>query len=309
MKEKRLNSPICIICGNKLATQYPKVNDPITGEVFVINKCIKCGLGHTCPKPINLMPYYGETYYTNRRGFTEGHCIRRRVKTVLSATKHMDHKRLLDIGCGNGAFLRAMSILGWNVAGTEINPGLELMKELAVRKHIEDFSDCAPFDCITMWHTLEHMENISTVLSQIYSLLRPGGKLIIAVPNNFSFQARLFKSKWLHLDAPRHIYHFDVTSLQNCLRMKGFYIERCDYQELEYDLLGWVQSSLNRIFNTPNIFLDSIRGKPGVNGGLVTMLNLFLGSLLVMLSLPAVMVERLFNRSGTIIMVVRKNTK
>jgi SAM-dependent methyltransferase len=307
MKEKRLSSSTCAVCGNELIIHYPKVKDTITNEEFAIYKCIECGLGHTCPQPKNLMQYYDNTYYGNRHGFTEGYCIKRRIKIVLSAMKDIDGKRLLDIGCGDGTFLRAISILGWNVAGTEINPYSESMKGLIVKEHIEDYSDCSLFDCITMWHTLEHMQNVSTMLSQISNLLKPSGKLIIAVPNNSSLQSKMFKSKWLHLDVPRHLYHFDVTSLQNCLRIKGFLIEHQGYQELEYDLLGWTQSALNSIFSQPNIFLDNLRGKQRGYGKLVNMLHLFIGSLFMMLSLPAIIVERLLNRSGTIITVARKD--
>ncbi|MGB6873383.1 MAG: class I SAM-dependent methyltransferase [Dehalococcoidia bacterium] len=303
------NSQTCNVCRNELITFYSKVQDPITNEIFAIFKCTKCGLGHTLPHPENLKKYYDKTYYGNRHGFTQDYCIKRRTKLVFWGLKDSDGKRLLDIGCGDGSFLRAIKESGWDVAGTEINPNLELTGGLIVKENIEELSDCAPFDCITMWHTLEHMPNIRSTLSQINSLLKPSGKLIIAVPNINSFQSKVFKSKWLPLDVPRHQYHFDVPSLQYCLRANGFVVQHQLYQELEYDLLGWTQSALNCILPTPNIFFDILRGKPKIKRKKYSQFNMLLGIFFLLLSIPAVLIERLFNRSGTIITIIIKDVK
>ena len=305
-KEDIINSQTCNICKNKLSIHYSKVQDTMTNENFVIYKCSRCGIGQTFPQPKNLMPYYDNSYYGNRHGFTENHCIKRRIKIVLSATKDRDGDRLLDIGCGDGSFIRAIKDAGWDVAGTEINPNLKLTKGLIIKEDLEDLADYASFDCITMWHTLEHMRNPNLILHQIKTLLKPNGKLIIAVPNNSSFQSWIFKSKWLHLDIPRHLFHFDSQSLRHCLETKGFVIQHQWYQELEYDLLGWTQSALNCIFTTPNIFFDSLRKKQIKSSQLVKILNLFIASFFLISSLPAVFVEKIFNRSGTIIAIARK---
>ncbi|MGO9148022.1 MAG: class I SAM-dependent methyltransferase [Desulfomonilia bacterium] len=308
-KGNGVNSPACVFCGNELVTHYSKVRDTITNEKFTIYKCVECGIGHTIPQPKNLIQYYDKTYYGNRHGFTEDYCIKRRKKIVFSAMKDLDGKRLLDIGCGDGSFLLALKKSGWDVVGTEINPNLELMKGLIVKGHIDEFSNCIPFDCITMWHTLEHMQDISSTLTQIYNLLKPSGKIIIAVPNNGSFQSIIFKRKWLHLDVPRHLYHFDVEALQNCLKTNRFVIKHQGYQELEYDLLGWTQSALNSIFTTPNIFFDYLRGKQRGCSKLINILNLIIGFFFLILSLHAVIVERLFNRSGIIITIASKDVE
>ena len=306
LKERiSLSSQNCNVCGGELIINYAKVQDAITKEYFAIYRCTKCGLGHTVPQPQNLTKFYGNDYYNNRHGFTQKHYTKRRIKIICSAIKDRDGKRLLDIGCGDGSFLRAMKNLGWDVAGIEINPKLELMEGIILKENIEELSDCEPFDCITMWHSLEHMQNINLMLNQINSLLNPSGKLIIAVPNNNSFQSNIFKSKWFHLDVPRHLYHFDSSSLQYCLKANGFVVEQQCYQELEYDLLGWTQSALNNIFIKPNIFFDYVRKKRSEQGKLVNMLNLVIGSVFIMLSFPAVILEKLFNRSGTIIIIAR----
>ena len=292
---------ICNVCENKLITRFPKILDPITNETFAIHKCSGCGLGHTVPQPRNLSRYYGTIYYGNRHSFTSSYCTRRRLRFVASAINEGTGKRLLDIGCGDGSFLLAVRDAGWEVVGTEINPDLARAAGLDVIEDIEQMSDCALFDCITMWHSLEHMRDIRSTLSQLSKLLKPNGKLLIAVPDNGGLQSNVFRHRWVHLDVPRHLYHFDADSLSFCLRYAGFTIQHQWHQELEYDLIGCSQSVLNYFFPVPNVFLDILMGK---QMNLSTLLNISfftLGSILIALSLPAVATGTLFGRGGTFI--------
>ena len=294
---------ICNVCGNKLITRFPKVLDPITNEMFAIHKCKGCGLGHTVPQPKNLSRYYGTIYYGNRHSFTSNYCTKRRLRFVASAINEEDGKRLLDIGCGDGSFLLAARDAGWEVVGIEINPDLARTAGLDVREDIEQVSDSSLFDCITMWHSLEHIRDIRSTLSQLSKLLKPNGKLLIAVPNNSGLQSKVFRNRWLHLDVPRHLYHFDTISLSFCLRCAGFIIQRQWHQELEYDLIGWSQSALNYVFSNPNVFFDYLTGKQRNLSTLLNISNFALGSILTVLSLPLVAAGTLFGRGGTLITV------
>ena len=102
-------------------------------------------------------------------------------------------------------------------------------------------------------------------LREARALLAPDGVIIIAVPDAGGLQARIFGSKWLHLDVPRHLYHFNRSSLGNLLQREGFSTIREWHQEFEYDLLGWSQSALNYGPTAPNLFFDLLTGrKPDV---------------------------------------------
>lgn len=283
-------SEICSICGNKLIPRFLNIPDSLTSLTFTIYKCPKCRLGHTIPQPENLTAHY-DNYYGNRHGFTANYCTKRRLRFAVAAMKKQPGKRLLDIGCGDGSFLLAARDAGWDVMGTEINPEPGRAAGLDVRENISQMSDCAQFDCITMWHTLEHMRDIKSTLSQLSDLLKPNGKLLIAVPDNGGLQARFFKGKWLHLDVPRHLYHFDAESLSFCLKRAGFTVQHQWHQELEYDLIGWSQSALNCLLPTSNVFLDQITGKQGNHTTLIKTSSFVLGSIRTVLSLPAVAVE------------------
>lgn len=293
----------CTMCGNILIPRFPTVLDPITDKNFSIHICPECGLGHTIPQPHDLNVHYGAVYYGNRHGFTSRYCTRRRLGFVAAVIKEQAGKRLLDIGCGDGSFLLAARNAGWEVVGTEMNPHRASLGDLDVKKDITEVPEDRPFDCITMWHTLEHMRDIRTVLSQISRLLKPEGKLLIAVPDNGGFQARLFKQKWLHLDVPRHLFHFDAGSLSFCLKQAGFRVHQQWHQELEYDLLGWSQSVLNCLRSTPNVFFNQLTGKEQVT--LLKIPGFAFGSILTLLALPAVAAGRLFGRGGTIIFACR----
>lgn len=135
--------------------------------------------------------------------------------------------RLLDVGCGNGAFLERMQSLGWIVAGVETDPvaasvarsrGLDVtIGELQRVK----FSD-ASFDAITMAHVIEHLRDARALLSECLRILRPGGKLIIATPNVESLGFRLLRERWRGLEVPRHLAIHSVTSLSRLLGDAGF---------------------------------------------------------------------------------------
>jgi SAM-dependent methyltransferase len=216
-------------------------------------------------------------------------------------------RKLLDIGCGDGSFLLGARSVGWQVAGTELNPGPARDAGLEVYGTVEEFAGYALFDCITMWHTLEHMRDIPAMLANIAGLLKPEGRLIIAVPDFGGLQAGLFGPKWLHADVPRHLYHFNRDSLRYSLNTSGFTILRRWHQEIEYDLLGWSQSALNCIQAQPNVFFDFLTGKRTKTGKPARFSGVVLGALLTILSIPALMIGTLMKRGGTLIVVAARS--
>jgi SAM-dependent methyltransferase len=297
----------CTVCGNELSPHFPEVPDPLTGEFFAIYRCVRCGLGHTLPQPEDLGRYYATVYYENRHGFTLRHCIRRRLGFVAAAVPPAISRRLLDIGCGDGSFLLAAKDAGWDVMGTELNPLTARSTGLDVMEAIEQIPASHQFDCITMWHTLEHMRDVPAMLRQITSRLKPEGKLIIAVPDWGGLQARVFRARWLHLDVPRHLYHFDSGALRYSLASAGYAIHHEWHQEFEYDLLGWSQSALNYLLSYPNLFFDLLTGKPTKCSRLMNVTGFVLGAALTALLLPALAIGTLTGCGGTYIVVAGRN--
>ena len=299
----------CVVCGDPLASRFPDVLDPLTGERFSIHRCVRCGLGHTVPPPEDPGRYYPPEYYGNRHGITSRYCASRRLRFTEAAVPGGGRKRLLDIGCGDGAFLLAAKGAGWEVLGTERNPRPARAAGLDVEETLDEAGSPESFDCATLWHSFEHMPDLRSTLVSVRDLLKPDGKLIVAVPDSGGLQASVFRSRWFHLDVPRHLYHFDAGSLRHCLASAGFTVMRQWHQEFEYDLLGWSQSALNCIRHRPNVFFDLLTGRRRDPGASFPLMDLLLGTILTALFLPAVAAGTVSGRGGTLVAVARRNVK
>jgi SAM-dependent methyltransferase len=91
-------------------------------------------------------------------------------------------------------------------------------------------------------------------------ILKPGGRLIVAVPNLSSAQARWSGPDWFHLDPPRHLYHFPLAALGRLVENAGFTVRSSHHFSLRQNPFGWIQSALNRFTRQPT-------------GGLYTLLH------------------------------------
>ena len=252
---------LCPICQGNAQLLWRDVVDAEGLSTFSIYKCSACGLGTTSPVPENLGDYYHAQYYGGRHGFTAKLCDRRRIRFVEKHCRGQNRGKLLDIGCGDGSFLHTAKTLGWDVWGVETQPDWAREKGLRVMETIEEASQNAPFDCITLWHVLEHFRSPVAEIERVTKLLSPGGKVFIAVPDWGSLQARLFGPQWLALDLPRHLFHFTERSLAHMLSANKLRRLETRYSELEYDLMGWVQSALNACSRRNNVFFKMVTGK------------------------------------------------
>jgi SAM-dependent methyltransferase len=170
-------------------------------------------------------------------------------------------RRLLDIGCGEGTFLQAARKRGWEAIGTELNSAPARRLGLEVFNGLDECADRGPFDCVTLWHSLEHMRDPWAVIAKIRSLVADDGLVLIAVPDFEGLQSKTFGSSWLHLDVPRHLHHFTATSLDGMLHRTEFVPVAHWHQEFEYDLMGWWQSALNAVLSKPNVLFDFLARK------------------------------------------------
>jgi SAM-dependent methyltransferase len=296
----------CNLCSGEINIYFPNVLDPQTYENFSIYKCAECGLGHTLPQPEDLNPYYGPTYHGGRHSFTSSFCASRRVSILNKVTGTEKNRLLLDIGCGDGTFLLAAKEKGWKVVGTEINSSVARKAGLDIYGSIDEIEGIGSFDCITLWHSLEHLRDPKSTIDNLSKILKPNGALIIAVPDWGGFQAKIFKKYWVHLDVPRHLYHFNSRSLEYLTKHVEMKIENKWNQEFEYDLLGWVQSILNIILPIPNIFLYSLTGQQTKSTKPLKIVSSICGMFLSITTIPLVIISTLLHQGGTVIISARK---
>ena len=194
---------------------------------------------------------------------------------------------------------------GWLVMGTEVNPDPPRRRGLDVASDLAELRDDATFDCITFWHSLEHLRDPLDTIRLARSHLSPEGVLLIAVPDNGGTQAKLFGRYWLHLDVPRHLYHFDRDSMAELLKTAAFAPLRWWNQEFEYDLLGFAQSSLNAVMPTANVFFDALSGRPTGSHSAEKLLNLAGGIALSAVGVPVVLLSAAATKGGTLVVAAK----
>ena len=139
------------------------------------------------------------------------------LKLRLILTLNGSPGLLLDIGAGTGDFLKLAKDNGWETKGVEPNEGasnLAKEKNLEIYETIDKLSG-QTFDVVTLWHVLEHLPDLEVITKQIEALIKPGGTLIVAVPNFKSYDAKYYKNYWAAYDTPRHLWHFSKTAMRN----------------------------------------------------------------------------------------------
>lgn len=205
----------------------------LSKEDFQIYECLNCGLLFTEPRPgkDKIGEYYkSDEYYShqeNKVGF-----IPRVYETVKSmnlkrkwklATKGKSVGTVLDIGCGVGDFLHIMESQGWKTVGIEPSEEAKAIAKKRTKaqlfspENIEQLPD-GSFDLITMWHVLEHVDDLKTEIAHLERLLKQGGRLVLALPNFKSYDAQYYKSQWAAYDVPRHLNHFCKKSITNIFK-------------------------------------------------------------------------------------------
>jgi 2-polyprenyl-3-methyl-5-hydroxy-6-metoxy-1,4-benzoquinol methylase len=137
--------------------------------------------------------------------------------------------RLLEIGCGSGAFLARMRRLGWDVCGLDPDPAAVSWGRHAYGLDVGcgtlDQADFPvdSFDVITMNHVIEHVHDPMALLAECQRILRPGGKLILTTPNANSWGHKIFARYWRGLEPPRHFMIFSLRNLEECTRRSNFH--------------------------------------------------------------------------------------
>jgi len=128
--------------------------------------------------------------------------------------------------------------MGHAVAGVEPNEKARTIvrteKQIEVAGELQSYeSRSGLFDCITMWHVLEHVHDLNETLNAIKTLLKPGGVFVVAVPNSNSWDAMKYETFWAAYDVPRHLYHFTKNSLEKLAIKNGFMILETVPQKLD----------------------------------------------------------------------------
>lgn len=229
----------CPLCDeDDFAVEFEGVDSLSTGKRlrFAVVRCRSCGLHYTNPRPdaASIGRFYPPDYLPHQPPQDDDprKWCRRYPFLPRWVTSYSRNRRLLDFGCGGGAFLERMRRLGWEVVG--LDASAETVDRLRRDHGIDAIAGSLPnprlspstFDLVTMWHSLEHVHRPREVLQAAREVIVPGGMLIVAVPNMQSLAAMWFRENWYGLDVPRHLTHFTPRTLAELLRRCGFRLLR-----------------------------------------------------------------------------------
>jgi SAM-dependent methyltransferase len=246
-------------------------DDSVTGDRFDVVECVECGLARTAPQPSpdELDRYYPSGYHRAskryRLGLDKSLSVLHRARIRRLERLTGGPGRVLDVGCGPGWFLDQMRRRGWETRGTERSgSAAQLARDvlnLDVRAQELDelLAEGVSYDAVVLWHVAEHVHDPAKVLLNIARLLRPGGVLMIAVPNFGSPEARIGKDGWFHLDVPRHLFHFTAATLRALLADAGLVPQQVVHVAPEYDIFSFVQTAQNRLGLPANLLYDVLR--------------------------------------------------
>ena len=230
----------CPVCGQ---TKFNKVmtctDHYATGESFDLCRCMDCGFLFTQDFPVEaeIGKYYETPEYISHSDTRKGlmnsvyHMVRKlmlsRKAKLVKECSHLECGSILDIGTGTGYFINKMKELRWNVSAIEKSQqARNFAKEhfnIEVNSPEELYSLLdSSFDVITLWHVMEHLEQLNKTWETINRILNDNGVLIVAVPNCESYDAKKYRDMWAAYDVPRHLWHFTPTTISKLASKHGF---------------------------------------------------------------------------------------
>ncbi|WP_024546856.1 bifunctional 2-polyprenyl-6-hydroxyphenol methylase/3-demethylubiquinol 3-O-methyltransferase UbiG [Picosynechococcus sp. NKBG15041c] len=225
----------CPVCSAKDAQFLFPVK---TGQLI---KCSQCHLIYFTPRPSlqQLEEFYNSEDYRNE--FSESLMsgtefatnrylhFEKALKKYIPKILNQPSRKLLDIGCGTGDFLKAAQDHNWQVSGTEISSlastkaNQKLGKDCIISGEILSLNlPYNHYDVITLYHVIEHLINPNLLIQKAYQLLKPGGIFFIETPNIAGFGAKIKGKEWSQIKPPEHITYFQPNSLRYCLQLADF---------------------------------------------------------------------------------------
>lgn len=299
------SKPACQACGCRAFEHVLDAHDFDTAsQPFALSRCLGCGLIRTEPVLSDeaLGTYYDPGYYGEASAKFNpaleravGWLQRRRARRILARLDDRASRRarVLDIGCGRGNMLRSFLAADCECHGVERTDFDRSGLPEGIELHLGPLQSAgyAPesFDIVLLWHSLEHLTEPLATLHAAIDLIRPGGLLVLALPNVESWQARVFGPAWFHLDLPRHTHHFGRRWMIHRLLGLDCRVEMSSTWSADQAVFGFIQSALNWLApgSQPNALYAQLKGGQR-RGRILARLGWVLGGTMLM---PAALVE------------------
>lgn len=178
-------------------------------------------------------------------------------------------KRVLEIGCGHGDKIVALSQMGYECMGIEPDPnsfarqdGFALRVEPGTAEHPPANMASEKFDAVIMNHVYEHTVDAIQAAKNAASFLNDDGFLFIEVPNIRCLDARVSILEWPHLDIPRHLNHFSEKSLRRTIEKADLSVDFITFAHFNRQFQkSWLEfgKPIRSHFNTTNQVSGSLK--------------------------------------------------
>ena len=207
---------------------------------FKLMRCEHCNLIMTTPRPVRAaMPIYYEDWYTHKslddvreesaNSLPNRYIAWVRLRTLERTGPLERGRKVLDVGAGFGSqlayYIRRRGIEGTALDMDPTTTENSLVKDIA-NVHTGDLLTAGfppeSFDAVTFYETLEHVYQPKDTLEQAFRNLKPGGRLVVEVPDYGSLLRRVFKRFWFPLMVPVHLHHFTKDTLHRMVTAAGF---------------------------------------------------------------------------------------
>ena len=233
----------CPVCSSEKISLHLVCRDHlVSGQNFALYKCSVCETVFTQDHPpeSEMAGYYRSEEYISHSDTSKGisnklyklarGIMLKKKREMVQNQTGLKKGTLLDIGCGTGYFAGAMKEAGWEVTGIEVDDkarefAASRFKLKVITPGQIDHIPSKSFDCITLWHVLEHFHDPFRYFMKISDLLKPGGLCIVALPNCSSYDALHYGNFWAAYDVPRHIWHFQPSSFDHFLKKARYTCE------------------------------------------------------------------------------------
>jgi 2-polyprenyl-3-methyl-5-hydroxy-6-metoxy-1,4-benzoquinol methylase len=235
----------CPVCLNPTTAPVLTGTDLLfetTSQTFTLNSCASCRCLFLNPLPGDdeIARFYPAQYWWNAAGpglLKTLESIYRRIALhdhvsfisgAAAGERRGREKDLLDVGCGSGTLMGLLKERGFRPVGVDFSAEAAKVaaQENGVRVVVGSLVDAAfpdeSFDLVTLFHVMEHVTNPREVLAEVARILKPGGAVILQVPNIDSWQFRIFGAKWYGLDIPRHVIDYSKDAMLKLLNESGF---------------------------------------------------------------------------------------